>query len=85
MAILYCIFLGENVGRCVIAGDIDKTKKVIGDTSKLTGNAVYGHTIMNKDRHRSVSFCGIDKASKLINDPLFLEIEEFEGKCFEVY
>ena len=77
--------MDDNVGHCVTTGDVEKTKKIIGDTSKLIGNAVYGHTLMNKDRHRSVSFCGMDKASKLINDPLFLEIEEFEGKCFEVY
>ena len=66
------------------AGDRDLAYKAIADTSKLIGNSFYGYTIMNKEKHLSVEFCKHEKASKLINDPKFMSIEEFEGDNFEV-
>ena len=66
------------------AGDRDPAYKAIADTSKLIGNSFYGYTIMNKGKHLSVEFCRHEKASKLINDPKFMSIEEFEGDNFEV-
>lgn len=66
------------------AGDRDPAYKVIADTSKLIGNSFYGYTIMNKSKHLSVKFCTHDEASKLINDPRFMSIDEFEDDCFEV-
>ena len=66
------------------SGDIDKSNAIVAETSKLTGNAVYGHTIMRKDRHTNVKFVGRQKASKLVNDPLFMSIEEFDKETFEV-
>ena len=49
-----------------------------------SGNSVYGHSIMDKSKHTNVSFCGIEKASKLINDPFFYNLEEFDKETFEV-
>ena len=48
------------------------------------GNAVYGHSIMNKAKHYDVGFCDFDAATKLVNDPRFVSIDEFEDDCFEV-
>ena len=66
------------------SGDVDKSKKIVGDTSKLTGNSVYGHSLMDKEKHTSVNFCGLDKATKYINNPYFRNIEEMAGETFEV-
>ena len=66
------------------AGDRDPAYKAIADTSKLIGNSFYGYTIMNKAKHLSVEFCKHEKAAKLINDPKFMSVEEFEGDNFEV-
>ena len=39
---------------------------------------------MNKAKHTTVKFCGIEKASKFINSPFFTTIDEFDGETFEV-
>ena len=39
---------------------------------------------MNKALHTKVYFCDQEGASKLINDPFFVEIEEFDNMTFEV-
>ena len=50
----------------------------------LSGNAVYGHSIMDKEKHTRINFCDIEKASKSINDPFFMDLEEFDNETFEV-
>ena len=50
----------------------------------LSGNSVYGHSIMDKSKHTKVTFCGIERASQLINDPFFHDLEEFDDMTFEV-
>ena len=45
---------------------------------------MYGHTIMRKDKHNSVRFVSRDKASKLVNDPMFTGLTEFDNETFEV-
>ena len=50
----------------------------------LSGNSVYGHSIMNKSKHTCVNFCSSDQAAQLINDPRFISLDEFDGDCFEV-
>ena len=39
---------------------------------------------MNKTRFTNVTFCGPDKASKMINDPFFHSLDEFRDETFEV-
>lgn len=39
---------------------------------------------MNKAKHTDVQFCKFEKASKLVNDPRFVSIEEFSDESFEV-
>ena len=50
----------------------------------FTGNSVYGHSIMDKSKFTTVTFCGIDKANKLVNDPFFTSLDEFDDETFEV-
>ena len=38
------------------AGDKDPRLSIIADTSKLIGNAVYGHSLMDKEKHSHVIF-----------------------------
>ena len=45
---------GDAVSDARRAGDVDPSKVIIADTSKLTGNSGYGKTITNKERHRQV-------------------------------
>ena len=39
---------------------------------------------MNKKKHTDVHFCTREKASKLINDPRFVSLDEFNDDCYEV-
>ena len=39
---------------------------------------------MDKERHTKVQFCGLEKASKTVNDPFFMDLEEFDDETFEV-
>lgn len=39
---------------------------------------------MNKSKHLDVKFCTHHEASKLLNDPRFMSIDEFEDDYFEV-
>ena len=65
-------------------GDLDPDKRIIAESSKLIGNSVYGHTLMDKSRHTSVKFCNLDEAVKLVNDPFFRDLDEFDEETFEV-
>ena len=65
-------------------GDVDPSKSIIAETSKLIGNSVYGHSIMRKDLHMNIQLVDLEKASKLINDPLMKGFEELSDNTFEV-
>ena len=45
---------------------------------------MYGHSIMNKEKHSKVKFLDLDKASKAVNDPYFIDLEEYDESTFEV-
>lgn len=66
------------------SGDADPSKKLIGDTSKLIGNSVYGHSLMDKSKHTTVNFCGLERVKKYINNPYFRGLDEMENETFEV-
>jgi hypothetical protein len=51
---------------------------------KLIGNALYGRTVMDKEKHTTTSFCDRIKATKRINDPHFKDLEELDDDRFEV-
>ena len=39
---------------------------------------------MDKSKFMNVTFCEFDQASKLVNDPYFHSLDEFENETFEV-
>jgi hypothetical protein len=57
---------------------------IIAETMKLIGNALCGRTVMDKEKHTTTTFCGLDKISKRINDPRFEDLEELNDNRFEV-
>ena len=50
----------------------------------FSGNSVYGHSIMNKAKFTNVTFCDLERASKMVNDPFFHSLDEFSDETFEV-
>ena len=39
---------------------------------------------MDKSKFMHVTFCEVDQAAKLVNDPYFHSLDEFEKETFEV-
>ena len=46
-----------------------RSKTILAETNKLTGNSMYGTTATNKEKHRKVAFCNENNVSRCINDP----------------
>jgi hypothetical protein len=74
----------EEVSNARRAGDVDEDMAIIAETMKLVGNSLYGRTVMDKEKHTTTTFCGLDKISKRINDPHFKDLEELNDNRFEV-
>ena len=55
-------------------GDADPNKKILGETSKLTGNSMHGTTATNKEKHRKIAFCNENNVSRCVNDPFFVNV-----------
>ena len=66
------------------AGDRDPSLTIIADTSKLIGNAVYGHSLMDKEKHSHVIFTDLEGTNKHINSPFFKDLEEMDEDTFEI-
>ena len=66
------------------AGDSDPAKAIIADTMKLMGNSSYGKTITNKYKHRNIKITDTAKASRLVNEPLFRDLNAITEDCYEI-
>lgn len=76
--------IADDIANARRAGDVDEDQAIIAETMKLIGNALYGRTVMDKEKHTTTSFCGLDKVNKRINDPHFKDLEELDDNRFEV-
>ena len=38
---------------------------------------------MDKEKHTSIKFCGLEKASRYVNNPYFRDIDELDDETFE--
>ena len=76
---------GDEVCKSRREGDTDPSKKILSETSKLSGNVIYGVTITNKEKFTNLKFTSsIQKASEYVNSNRFLGIEELADDVFEV-
>ena len=66
-------------------GDVDPSKKILSDTSKLSGNVIYGVTITNKEKFTNLKYTSsAQKASKYVNSNKFIGIEELAEDVYEI-
>ena len=71
---------GESVSDARRHGDVDPSKQLLADTSKLIGNSSYGKLITNKDKHRKVSYLvGHAKTSAKLGGSSFELLEELDN------
>jgi hypothetical protein len=66
-------------------GDIDQKYEILGDTSKLIGNASYGGLLVNKSKHTDVEFIrGKQQVKLLANQPRYKDMTLLDEDLFEV-
>ena len=65
-------------------GDSDKSKAVIALTNKLTGNSLYSASLLNKEKHRNITYHSEETVNKTINDPRFVHLDEIKKDVYEV-
>ena len=70
-----------NSGR---AADTDQFKAVITSTNKLTGNSLYSASLLNKSKHRNITYHSEKKVNRVINDPHFVHLHEITSDLYEV-
>lgn len=76
---------GNSVSDARRAGDVDPTKTLLAETSKLVGNSCYGRMISNKEKHREISFTESDrKASCKIKSSRFISMDELCDGFYEL-
>ena len=75
---------GESVTEARRAGDTDTAQKLLANTAKLIGNSLYGKTIVDKTKHRKVSYTTDEtKASHKIASRLFHSLNLLDEQVFE--
>jgi hypothetical protein len=66
-------------------GDVDPSKSIIADTNKLLGNSGYGGLLLDRSRHRQVSYVdGARRASQYVNKPEFISLQELGEETYEI-
>ena len=64
--------------------DTDKSKAVIALNNKLTGNSLYSASLLNKEKHRNITYHSEETVNKTINDPRFVHLDEIKKDVYEV-
>jgi hypothetical protein len=75
----------DTVTRARREGDLNPNSKLLADTYKLLGNSAYGGLLMNKEKHKKVSFVeGHHDALRKTNSPQFRQMEILDKDLFEI-
>lgn len=76
---------GEFVSNSRRDADQDPSKKILGETAKLVGNAGFGRFIMDVTRHQQVKYEKDEaKVARAINSMFFRDLEELSDGVFEL-
>ena len=76
--------LAEEIVNSRRAADTDSFKAVIALTNKLTGNSLYSASLLNKAKHRNITYHLEKIVNRVINDPHFLHLDEIAFDLYEV-
>ena len=63
--------------------DTDKSKTMIALTNKLIGNSLYSTSLLNKEKHRNITYHSKETVNKTINDR-FIHLDEIKKDVYEV-
>lgn len=70
----------EEVANARREADLDKTKKILGDTAKLKGNSFYGKMIEDRAKYANTVFTtSDDQVEKSLRSAYFADLDEING------
>ena len=75
---------GDRISNARRESDLDPDKAILANLMKLIGNSGYGKTITNIENHRCVKYFNKEEVSKVLNDPLFSNLEVINDDMYEV-
>ena len=52
--------------------------------AKLTENSLYLATLINKDKHRVITYCDDSTVTEEVNDPRFVNLEVVSTEIYEI-
>jgi hypothetical protein len=65
-------------------GDSNPDQAIVAESMKLIGNACYGRTLTNKERHLDIAYCNDAKVTNKVNSTFFRSLNEIKSGCYEV-
>ena len=76
--------LANNIVDSRRSADVDKSKAIIALTNKLTGNSLYSASLLNKEKHRNITYHSNETVNDIINEPYFVHLDQILPDLYEV-
>ena len=76
--------LGNRICDARRHGDLNTHSLIAALTVKLTGNSLYSATLINKDKHRVVTYCDDSTVNEEINNPRFVNLKLVSPGVYEI-
>ena len=76
--------LGNKICDARQLGDLNRHSQVAALTAKLQGNSLYSATLINKDKHRVITYCDDSTVNEEVNDPRFVNLEVVSRGIYEI-
>ena len=65
-------------------GDLNRHPQIAALAAKLTGNSLYSTTLINKDKHRVITYCDDSTVNEEVNNPRFVNLEVVSPGIYKV-
>ena len=76
--------LGSRICDARRLGDLNSGSQVAALMTKLQCNSLYSATLINKDKHRLISYCDNSTVNEEVNDPKFVILEVVSAGIYEI-
>ena len=76
--------LGNEIVNSQREADLDKSKTVIALSNKITKNSLYSASLLNKEKHRNITYHFKDTINKTINDSHFIHLDKIVSDIYKI-
>ena len=76
--------LGNRICDARRLGDLNRLSQIAALMVKLQGNSLYLATLINKDKHRIITYCDDSTVNEEVNDPRFVNLEVVSPGIYEI-